>query len=94
MDDANWHAASTAGSAEIIAHGINALILVHHGTFGHQCSHFGLLPVGNWRLGLVESQMGHRYGKFSYIAGCHRFFLHIANLFAHSRGQYDRSFEI
>lgn len=59
MDDADWNIFDSVGIVEIVAHGIGAVILVHNVTFGHQCRHFGLLCVRDWRLGLVESQMEH-----------------------------------
>lgn len=85
MDDAGGNIFDSVGIVEIVAHGFGAVILVHNVAFGHQRHHLGLLCVRDRRLGLVESQVEHRHGELSDIAGRHRFLLHIANIFAHAR---------
>lgn len=85
MDDAGRNIFDSVGIIEIVAYGFGAVILVHNVTFGHQCRHLGLLCIGDWRLGLVKSQMEHRYGEFPNIVGCHCLLVHIANIFANTR---------
>lgn len=45
--------------SEVTTHGVCSEFLVHYVPLSHQRRHSWLLPLGDWRLGLVQSEVEH-----------------------------------
>lgn len=94
LDDDHGRVAHTARVPQTPAPRIPTQFLVHHVPHTHQHHHTGLLLVRAAGLGLEQSEMDHRRGKLSNIAGHDRVQLHFPYIFAHARGQSYRPFKV